>query len=80
MPQVGFESTVQVLEQVKIFHALDSEATVIGKCQWLVVTNVYAKIQIIKSLFFMRNYLKELLYVTQFCVCNETQQNLLCFT
>jgi hypothetical protein len=30
MPRVGFEHTVQVLEQVKKFHALDISATVIG--------------------------------------------------
>jgi hypothetical protein len=30
MPRVGFEPTIPVLEQVKIVHALDCAATVIG--------------------------------------------------
>jgi hypothetical protein len=29
-PWVGFEPTIPVFEQAKIFHALDREATVIG--------------------------------------------------
>jgi hypothetical protein len=30
MPQMGFEPTIPVFEQVKTIHALDTAATVIG--------------------------------------------------
>jgi hypothetical protein len=30
MPQVGFESTIPVIERVRAVHALDRAATVIG--------------------------------------------------
>jgi hypothetical protein len=33
MPWVGFEPKIPVLEQAKIFHALDRAATVIGDSQ-----------------------------------------------
>jgi hypothetical protein len=35
MPEVGFEPTIPVFERAKIVHALDCEATVIGRKNYI---------------------------------------------
>jgi hypothetical protein len=43
MPRMGFELTIPVFEQAKMFHALDRVATVIGRTNVQTITEYCIK-------------------------------------